>query len=139
ARFLRTLIDETGIVPFLSHHDTKPLVGQRETRQRPQRVSGGGLFSIADAPIHCERVGVEDPAVSLVVPTLWKLCETPAALPVRLAWDATGAHLVASRLAAQDVANAALDDQILAALRERAELSTRAVTQAVHADRTTVT
>jgi hypothetical protein len=60
ARYLRRLVDATGVVPVLSHHDTKPLVGQRETRQRPQRVSGGAMFSIADAPIHCERIGEDD-------------------------------------------------------------------------------
>jgi hypothetical protein len=138
ARYLRRLMDETGAVPGLSHHDTKPLQGQKETRQRPHRVSGGGIFSIADAPIHCERLGEDDPATSLIVPTLWKVCETPPALRVRLTWDADGARLTAQPLAARDAHHVALDEQLVGLLRQQTEMSTRALASAVHADRSTV-
>jgi RecA-family ATPase len=69
-RFLRRLMRETAVVPILVHHDTKPRNdGKPDGRARAQRASGGGLFSIADAPIHVERVDEES---SLLVPNLWK-------------------------------------------------------------------
>ena len=139
ARYLRQLIDATGVVPLLSHHDVKPLLGQRDTRQRPQRASGGGVFSIADAPIAFERLSDQTPAVTLVVPTLWKIGETPPALRVRLSVDAAGARLTATTVAAADVSHVALDDQILSTLQAHTELSTRAIAAMVQAHRTTVT
>src|SRR5207253_6557996 len=51
ASFLRRLIRETGCSVWLVHHDVKPVVGQHDSRRRPQRASGGGVFSIADNPI----------------------------------------------------------------------------------------
>ena len=69
-RFLRRLMRETGATIILAHHDTKPRNdGKTDDRPRAQRASGGGIFSIADAPIHVERVNEES---SLLVPNLWK-------------------------------------------------------------------
>src|SRR5439155_18567782 len=131
---------ETGVVPVLSHHDTNPIVGQRETRQRPQRVSGGGIFSIADAPIHCERPSTEEPAVSFVVPTLWKVCEMPAALRVRLDWHPktkpeAGARLTATPLAAGTVEAVALHERLVAFVRDHPNTSGAQIASSLHVNR----
>jgi hypothetical protein len=132
ALFLRRLIAETGAVPILSHHDTKPSAAQRDRRQRPQRASGGGIFSIADAPIHCERVGEGDPAVSLVIPTLWKVCETPPGWRVRLEWVDDAARLTAEPVTGPDDGEPALDDAIVGFLKDHPGTSGNGIQSGVH-------
>jgi hypothetical protein len=57
AQFLRQLRRETGCPSiWLVHHDVKPSNNGRESRDRPQRASGGGIFAFCDAPIHLERL-----------------------------------------------------------------------------------
>ena len=56
AGFCRRLIRETPTALLTVHHDSKPPVTNTDTRRRPQRASGGGLFSIADYPIAIDPV-----------------------------------------------------------------------------------
>src|SRR5262249_29446558 len=63
------------------HHDTKPPVNAAEQRRRPQRASGGGIFSIADSPIHVDRV---DEQRRMLVPCAFKFAADPPAVTVRL-------------------------------------------------------
>jgi DnaB-like helicase N terminal domain/AAA domain len=80
AAFLRRLARETGAAIALGHHELKPLGGQ-DARRGAQRISGGGLFSIAEAPMHFQRL--EGDRV-LVTPCSWKHFEDPAAFVLRL-------------------------------------------------------
>jgi hypothetical protein len=57
AAFLRTFKRLSGSGVLLVHHDVKPLAGKPDDRARPQRASGGGIFSVAEAPIHAELIG----------------------------------------------------------------------------------
>lgn len=82
ARWLRELITRTGVSIVLVHHDAKPLVGAKDDRRLPQRASGGGIFSIADAPIHVERIG--ESMTTRVTPRAWKFAADPPAFDVTL-------------------------------------------------------
>ena len=55
ADFLRRF-QPTGCVPRIVHHDTKPMVGKPDDRKRPQRASGGGVFSVANCTLSFERI-----------------------------------------------------------------------------------
>jgi hypothetical protein len=74
---LRALMRETGCTIFAVHHDTKPLVGVVDGRRRPQRASGGAVFSIADSPIGIDPLA---DGRRLLRPTAWKFCEDPQAI-----------------------------------------------------------
>jgi hypothetical protein len=78
---------------LLVHHDTKPGAGVRETRHFSHRVSGGGLFSKCDAPIHAQRL--DDESVVIVRPNAWKFADSPSPLEVSLVIDDSTAALVA--------------------------------------------
>jgi hypothetical protein len=56
AHFLRDLIRQTGCALLIVHHDTKPQPGIGDARRSPHRASGGGIFSIADAPVSVTRL-----------------------------------------------------------------------------------
>lgn len=81
ADFLRRFMRETACSIGIVSHDTKPQAGKPEDRPRPQRMSGGGLFSIVDAPVHVERI---DAKRSLFAPTGYKHMEDPPAFVVTL-------------------------------------------------------
>ena len=99
ALFLRRFIRETGAVVLIVHHDTKPQANATDQRRRPQRASGGGIFSIADSPIHVDRV---DEHRRMLVPCAYKFAADPPAVTVQLeqgrGWlrlagqESTGAH-----------------------------------------------
>jgi hypothetical protein len=120
--FLRRLQRETGVLLLLTHHDTKPVPGVIDTRDRPQRMSGGGLFSVVDAPIHLSKVKGDSGAGSLLVPSNYKFSAAPP--PVRLLLEtddpkvATSARLVAFAVAADSVTALEQDEKVLAYLRE---------------------
>lgn len=81
ALFLRRLMTEAGCALLLVHHDTKPRGdGKPDDRKRPQKASGGGVFSISDAPIHVERL---DPERTLLAPTGYKFGADPQPLVYR--------------------------------------------------------
>jgi len=106
--FLRRLLAETGCPLVLVHHDTKP--GDKpDARRRPQRASGGGIFSIADAPIAVEPL---DEHSRLLVPTAFKFSADPPPVAVRLHSGPGWLRLEGSEHAAQND-HAALDARIL--------------------------
>jgi AAA domain len=79
---LRTIADKTKAVIGLIHHDVRP--GTRAVRRRedlPQLASGGGIFGIADAPIHLRKL---DPNRVEVTPAEYKLSATPDRFRVRM-------------------------------------------------------
>jgi hypothetical protein len=61
---------------LLVHHDVKPLNGRPDERDKPQRMSGGGIFSATDAPIHAELVG-DVGSRTLLAPARYKFSVTP--------------------------------------------------------------
>lgn len=83
ARFLRDLMRTTTAKAIaLVHHDVKPLpTGSRDERERAWRASGGGIFSVTDAPVHFEKI---DDRRSLVVPVGFKFGTTPPSFVLTL-------------------------------------------------------
>lgn len=115
-RFLRRLMREAECAIVMSHHDTKPRNdGKPDDRPRAQRASGGGLFSIADAPIHVERVNEES---SLLVPNLWKFSTDPPAIKVHFAVGDGWMRLQGEDVDAEAVTELALHERILTTLSE---------------------
>jgi hypothetical protein len=140
ARFLRLLMTCSGCAVLGLHHDVKPLAGVNDSRKRAHRASGGGLFSIADAPVHFERVG-DDPTV-LLHPSGWKHSDTPGPLETRLTVTDDGATLTAVATTSASASDRELHAKILdfvtghpdtsgnkiaAGLRARREVVTRAL------------
>lgn len=82
AVFLRQLVADTGVAVLAVHHDVKPGRGKDDatTARKAQRASGGGLFSIADAPISSEWINPRD---TLFHPNGFKHSADPDALLVR--------------------------------------------------------
>jgi hypothetical protein len=138
ASFLRQFTRETGSVLFLGHHDTKPPRQGEDTRSRPQRASGGGIFSIIDCPIHIERVDNEEKTAtkSLITPTGYKFGAAPAPLLVTLQTDAptqpTWIRLVGETTNATDAVRVALHDRILAYLRAHSGTSGTKLASGLH-------
>jgi len=84
--YLRGFMRVTGSAVAIGHHDVKPLAGKTDDRARPQRASGGGMFSIADAPIHLERLD-GDTSQSVLTPTHYKFSTAPAPALLTLTAD----------------------------------------------------
>jgi hypothetical protein len=139
ARFVRRLMQGPCAVLGL-HHDVKPAAGVQDTRKRAHRASGGGLFSIADAPVHFERVG-DDPTV-ILHPSGWKHSDTPGPLETRLVVTAERASLTAIATTSTSAGDRELHGKLLdflaahpatsgnklaTALRVRREVVTRAL------------
>lgn len=114
ALFLRRFIRETGAVVLIVHHDTKPLANATDQRRRPQRASGGGIFSIADSPIHVDRV---DEHRRMLVPCAFKFAADPPAVTVRLEQGPGWLKLTGEETTAAQPDNAALDLRILEFLK----------------------
>ena len=127
ARFARELADRTAVL--LLHHDTKPQAGVADTRRRPHKASGGGLFSIADAPIALEPLGHGG---TLFRPCAWKHAEDPPARELTLRIAAG----VATWTVADVDDDVSADDrrveaEIVSVLRATPELSGREIRQHV--------
>lgn len=90
AAFFRQL-EKLGCAVLLVHHDTKPSAGVRDARKFAHRVSGGGLFSKCDAPIHAQRL--DDENTVIIRPNAWKFADSPQPLEVSLQFSNTGAVL----------------------------------------------
>jgi hypothetical protein len=119
------------------HHDVKPQPGHDDTRKRAYRASGGGLFSIADAPIHVERIG--DEPVVLVHPNNWKHSDTPGPLEVRLTVTDDRAELRATRTTAASAGDREATDRVCAYLRAYPDQSGNKIAQGARVQRATVT
>lgn len=79
--FLREIMRETSITTIhLPHHDVKPSREQKDERARPDRASGGVVFSIADCPVNFERL---DERGCLAVPSHYKIGNDPQPFRVR--------------------------------------------------------
>jgi hypothetical protein len=76
ADFLRRLRRETNCSVLIGHHDVKPMRTGRESRDLPQRASGGAIFAFSDFPIHLEAIG-DRPFQTQVTPTKFKHAPTP--------------------------------------------------------------
>lgn len=114
ALFVRRFIRETGAVVFIVHHDTKPPVNATDQRRRPQRASGGGIFSIADSPIHVDRV---DEQRRMLVPSSFKFTADPPAVTLRLEQGPGWLKLTGEETTALQPDDAALDLRILEFLK----------------------
>lgn len=135
AMFLRRLMRNTGCAVLLVHHDTKPLVGKQDDRAKPQRASGGGIFSIADAPIHAERIGTTG-AQTLLTPSLYKFSVAPEPFLVTLEANdpkrPTLVRMVGESSTAKEASQLALHQKITDYLRDNPGASGSAVAKAVH-------
>ncbi len=134
-RFCRRFMRETGSVLLLVHHDVKPTAGRPDDRARPHRASGGGIFSIADAPIHAELIGPGSRA--LVTPSHYKFAMAPDPFTVRLETDdpqrPTVARMIGEDATAQATAvDVALHEKLLAFLTDHPETSGSAIAKALH-------
>ena len=114
AAFLRRFIRETGAVVLIVHHDVKPPTTGTDKRRRPQRASGGGIFSIADSPIHVDRV---DETRRMLVPTAYKFATDPPTVTVRLERGPGWLRLVGEETTAAKPDDAAVDLRILEYLK----------------------
>jgi putative DNA primase/helicase len=134
AQFLRRYARETGSVWILGHHDVKPLAGKADDRAKPHRASGGGIFSIADSPMHVERLGSIG-SRSILTPALYKGSTTPEPVIVELTTDdpkrPTWARLQGETSTASGAEGLALHQQIREYLREHPATSGSAIAKAV--------
>jgi hypothetical protein len=133
AIWLRRFQDETNCALWLNHHNTKPMAGQKDERRRPHRASGGGLFSIADAPIMLEKIG--DTNRAILTPCGWKFNEDPPALELRLTVEGDEARLDASPAETADAGDAALRDRVLDFLAENPGAAGSHVAAGIHANK----
>lgn len=146
AKFLRKVQRETGCAIGLLHHDTKPQAGKPDDRARAQRASGGGLFSISDAPVHFESI---HEGRYIAVPNSFKFSDDPAPFTFTLQIETVGGQTVSWRLVGEEDSSAtvgqanpertALRAKILAHLRDKPQRSTRNIAEAVKANRDNVT
>jgi hypothetical protein len=132
ALFLRRFIRETGAVVCIIHHDTKPPATATDQRRRPQRASGGGIFSIADSPIHVDRV---DEMRRMLVPCAFKFAADPPAVTVRLEQGPGWLRLVGEETTAAKPDDAAVDLRILEYLKHSPYSYGSVVAKGVHANK----
>lgn len=139
AKFLRDFTVKTGAVALIAHHDAKPPVNGSDTRARPQRASGGGLFSIADAPIHLEAL---DSSKTLVAPTAWKFGTDPDPFILRLESDDTRRPTMfrfhVEDTSGQSSAEVALHSKIVGYVRDHSGASKSQIAKGVRAQKETV-
>ncbi|MEO7189495.1 MAG: DnaB-like helicase N-terminal domain-containing protein [Vicinamibacterales bacterium] len=122
--FVRRLIRETGTAVLLGHHAVKPVAGY-DNRKGSQRVSGGGLLSIAETPVEFTRI---DDMTVLFTPRGFKHIATPE--PIQLRLETQGG--VVSRLVADEFAPPPSEQQeaesrVLEAVRNDPGLSSSAI------------
>lgn len=132
ALFLRRFIRETGAVVLIVHHDVKPPATGTDQRRRPQRASGGGIFSIADSPIHVDRV---DETRRMLVPCAFKFAADPPAVTVRLEQGPGWLRLTGEETTAAEPDEAAVDLRILEYLKNSPYSYGSAVAKGVRANK----
>lgn len=123
--FLSTYKRDVGSGLVLGHHDLKPPANGRDERARPHRASGGGLFSVAECPVHLETI---TDTKKLVVPSAWKHSLTPPAFTFTIDSDQpvapTRVQLIGDDLPADAApASVGVDARVLDALREHGPAS----------------
>ena len=135
-RYLRHFMRETGCPVLAVHHDAKPQAGAQDTRRRPQRASGGAVFSIADQPIGVDPM---PDGRRLLKPTAWKFQAEPPAVIVDLEAEDGRLRFVGGEA---DGATCATDvdlaGRILAYLAAQPRTSGRALAEALHVRRETL-
>jgi hypothetical protein len=119
------------------HHDTKPIAGKPDDRAKPQRASGGGIFSIADAPMHTELVG---PGTrTLISPSHYKFAEAPEPFVVQLETDnpkrPTTARLIGESTTAAEASQLAMHEKIAAYLQQHPNTSGSKLAKGIHANK----
>jgi hypothetical protein len=125
AKSLRRIIRETGVVILLPHHDTKPRQdGKADDRPRAHRASGGGIFSISEAPIHVERVSDD---VTLLVPNMWKYQADPSPVKVRFERGPGWTRLVGEDVEAAQAASLAIHESVLSILTATPRIAGNAI------------
>jgi len=130
ACFLRRFIRETAAVVLIVHHDTKPSMTNQDQRPRPQRASGGGIFSIADSPIHVERI---DETRRMLVPCAYKFAADPRGVTVRLEHGPGWLRVAGEEATASTPNDAAVDIRILEFLKHSPYSYGNAVVRGVRA------
>lgn len=119
ATFVRRYIKETGSAVGIVHHDTKPPIGKEDIRKRPQKASGGGIYSISDSPIHVEEI---DQTRSLLAPCGYKFTDDPKPFVVTFEPEGEPVHsvqLVGQNTEESKAKNLALRERILSFLAKR--------------------
>jgi RecA-family ATPase len=117
-KFFRRIQRETACKTLiLPHHDTKEQLGkEQDTRTLAQRASGGGIFSMAEAPIHFEKVAETETAC---VPSGFKASNDPK--PFRLHFESAAipfrdyVRAVAETVSENDVAHQKIEKKLLRA------------------------
>lgn len=107
--FVRRIIRDVGATVLLGHHAVKQTAGA-DARRGTQRVSGGGLVSICEAPVEFVRSG---DSVTMT-PRGFKHCATPPPLQLRLETQSGRVY----RLVAEEMAAAPDSDPIEARVLE---------------------
>jgi hypothetical protein len=102
-QFLRRIIRETGAAVLIGHHAVKTVAGH-DGRRGAQRVSGGGLVSISEAP--AEFVRLDDYTVTFT-PRGFKHAATPA--PLTLTLETASGRV--TRLSAEDYSKPPSDEE----------------------------
>jgi hypothetical protein len=131
-RYLRQLMRETGCAILLCHHDTKLPMRGFDMREPPHRISGGGLFGIADTPIHVRRHG-DTPFTSVLTPSHCKFFSDPPPIRYTLRVEETGYILVGDHKTAgapEDIERKE-EERILRFLTANPDSSTSAVARGI--------
>ena len=130
ALFLRKLMRKTGCGILCVHHDTKPsTMPAPDDRRHAQRVSGGGLFSIIDSPIHVQHV---DDEKSLCVPDGFKHTETPAPFLIERSIAGNHAVLLVADAPTRDGNDLAVREEIKVFLKDNSNSSGSAVARGIN-------
>lgn len=136
ATFQRTLMRTCGCAILNAHHDTKPIAGVQDRRPHSHRASGGGIFAIADSPIHMERLHGTDTVRA--TPSGWKFSTDPLPLNITLTVTRTTATLTATPVTDRAEAIVDVAERILRFLAAKPGASGTDVQQGVHANRKAV-
>ena len=131
---MRSFQRETGAVLWLNHHETKQPKDQvKDGRDRPQRASGGGLFSIIDCPVHTERL---DGDRVLLAPVSYKFGAAPPPFTIYLEADRptrpSSIRVVGELTTADHATGLALHEAIVGLLMKQPNQSGNAIARGVH-------
>jgi len=129
--FFRHYVQDTGSAILAVHHDTKPKVGVEDTRKKPQRASGGGIFSIMDSPIHVAKFGYNQ---SLALPSGFKHSADPQPFSFQMAF--VGDPVVTLRLIGKSTHEESAEmleaeEKIRRHLTEHPDSSTNSIAKAI--------